>query len=349
MRIVEDLIADKLVIPTGAMQASGGGRRREMLQFHDSGYVVIGVDLGGTKMYGAVTTLGGDILYEKNIAAHGSSGEAAYKRLVDLLDALIGAVPPNTAIRGIGIGAPGITSHKQGIVRWAPSLNWRDFPLLDRLAGHYDYPVIVDNDVNLAALGELWFGIEETVKDMVLVTIGTGIGAGIIVDGTLYRGAWEASGEIGHFLLGRQFLGKRYDTFGALEDVASGRGIAERGRAAYSGSSNVATNLMAEDVISAAQAGEDWAKHLLEEAVDYLTMCIANISVLLDPEIIVIGGGVAQAAEILIDPIRERMEGTIPHRPDIRLSKLGTRAAVMGTIARVLQHTAEYYVIRNLS
>jgi glucokinase len=104
-----------------------------------------------------------------------------------------------------------------------------------KLIERYNLPIAVDNDVNFAALGELWFGGAQNVANMVFITIGTGIGAGIIIDGALYRGAHEASGEIGNMLPDRAFLGKRYQEFGALETIASGTGIAERARQALKG------------------------------------------------------------------------------------------------------------------
>ena len=120
----------------------------------------------------------------------GPPGEGNYERLIELIDTLL-ASPKlgNRHVRGIGVGAPGITLHEEGIVKWAYSLDWQDFPLKALLAEHYKLPITVDNDVNLAAMGELWFGAGQNIQNMILIVSGAGIGAGIIIDGALYRGA----------------------------------------------------------------------------------------------------------------------------------------------------------------
>ncbi len=230
MRIVDGLVAEGFVRPQGTTEWSGG-RRRPLLEFNSDGFVVLGVDMGGTKMYGALSDLGGNILDEVNISRHGTSGEDSFNYLTTLIDKLLASPKvEGRRVRGIGVGAPGVTLHKEGIVTWAYTLHWDKFPLKAKLAERYDLPITVDNDVNLAALGELWFGAGQNVQDMILIAIGTGIGAGVIIDGALYRGSKEASGEIGNMIPGREFLGKNYQDFGALESVASGTGIAARAR-----------------------------------------------------------------------------------------------------------------------
>lgn len=348
MRIVDELVTENLVIDTGDTEWSGG-RRRNLLKFNASSYVVIGVDLGGTKMYGAVSDLGGNVICEITIDQHGTTDEESYSCLVGLIQQLIDTCGRDMReIRGIGVGAPGITHTREGVVVWAPSLNWRDFPLKERLTQRFGLPVYVDNDVHLAAMGEMWFGEGAHVSNMVFIAIGTGIGAGIILDGVLYRGAHEAAGEIGYLLPGRQYLGKRYEGFGAFESLASGTGIAERARAllAQLKLGEPVDNLTSEDVFAAYRDGADWAKQVVDETVDYLALGISTVSVLLDPELIVLGGGVSGAADSLIQPILDRLEGSIPVVPRITVSTLGRRAAVMGTITSTLHMTTDYYVLR---
>src|SRR5512147_2438616 len=242
MRIVDELIEEGYVRPQGSTEWSGG-RRRPLLEFNAESFVVIGVDMGGTKFYGAISDFGGNILDEIDMGRHGTSSEENYARLIELIDALLASPKlENRRVRGIGVGAPGITLHKEGIVEWAYSLNWRDFPLKARLSQRFDLPITVDNDVNLAAMGELWFGAGQDIENMILLGGGAGLGAGIIIDGALYRGSREASGEIGNFLPGREFLGKNYRDFGALEKVASGIGLMERARLSH-GSTRAAADL----------------------------------------------------------------------------------------------------------
>lgn len=351
MRIVDELIDEELVRLHSKTEWSGG-RRRSLVEFNPDPHVVIGVDLGGTKFFGAVANLGGVILDEVNFVNHGTSGDESFECVVELIEMLLHSTQlEGKYIRGIGVGAPGVTLHQEGIVTWAPSLNWRDYPLKERLTKRFPLPVIVDNDVNLAALGELWFGAGQGYQNMVLISVGTGIGAGIVIDGALYRGAHEASGEVGYILPDRSFLGKEYPGFGALELLASGTGIAERAKkvAKDNGYQFLGEDLTAEEVFNAARQGEKWAKVVVDETVDYLAIAVASICSVFDPELVILGGGVARSADLLIEPILERIKGGVPVKPQLVASTLGRRAAVMGAITNVLHNTDEFYIVHKLS
>src|SRR5512143_511398 len=351
MRVVDDLIKEDLIHPQSATQWTGG-RRRALLEFNPEGQVVIGVDLGRTKMFGAIADLAGNVLGEADLNRHRASGEKNFQRLTELIDTLL-AHPrlQGRRLRGIGVGAPGVTQHKEGVVTWAYTLQWHDYPLKAKLVERYNLPIAVDNDVNFAALGELWFGAEQNVSNMVFITIGTGIGAGIIIDGALYRGAHEASGEIGNMLPDREFLGKRHQEFGALETIASGTGIAERARQALKGrrKPEELERLLAEDVFDAVRQGQAWARKLIDETVDCLAVAIANLTVMFDPELIVLGGGVTRSADLLIEPILCRIAGTIPAPPRLVVSSLEHRAVVMGAVANVLHNTSDFFMVHKLS
>lgn len=315
-----------------------GGTRGEAarpLAFYSGAPAIIGVDLGGTKLFGAVAALSGQIQHEI-YRPHKDEGADHLENLCRLIDQLLDA-PCTTGrqVRGIGIGVPGITLSPEGIVAWAPSLNWRDLPLEKILTERFDLPVFVENDVNLAALGEWGFGAGRGMNSLVCIAIGTGIGAGIIVGGSLVRGCHQSAGEIGYMAPGVQFLGRRYEQFGALESLASGTGIAERARQllAEQGGPSVAVGLTAEAVFNAARRGERWAQQTVTETVDWLGLTIANIAALLDPDVVVLGGGVARSADLLIPLIRQRIEGVLPFMPHIVASPLDQRAAVMGAVA----------------
>jgi glucokinase len=351
MRIVDDLVDDGFVRLQGGTEWSGG-RRRPLLEFNAEGHVVLGVDMGGTKIYGALSNLGGKVIDELNIGRHGTQGNESYATLTTLIDSLLASPKlEGRTVRGIGVGVPGITLHKEGLVKWAYALNWKDFPLKSLLTERYQMPITVDNDVNLAALGELWFGAGQNCQNIILIAIGTGIGAGIIIDGALYRGSHEASGEIGGMLPGSEFLGKNYLDFGALESVASGTGIAERARVALKSRRNPEDleYLTSEDVFDAVRQGQKWAWNLINETVDYLAVSIANLTVSFDPDLIVLGGGVAGSGDLLVGPILQRMEGAIPILPKLVVSSLGLRAGVMGAITNVLHNTSNFYIVHKLS
>jgi glucokinase-like ROK family protein len=351
MRIVDELMAEGFVRAQGTTEWSGG-RRRPLLEFNAEQSVVVGVDMGGTGIYGAVSDLGGNILSERSIGRRSTTAEGNYECLVELIDTLLSSPKlENRRVRGIGVGAPGITLHKEGIVKWAYSLGWRDFPLKARLTQRYGLPATVDNDANLAAMGELWFGAGQGVQNMILIVDGAGIGAGIVIDGALYRGASESSGEIGHMIPGAEFLGKSYQDFGALENAASGTGITQRARLSLQARRDPAAleAMVADDVFAAARLGQKWAVAIVDKTVDYLAIAVANLAVSFDPELIVLGGSVSSFADLLVEPILRRIEGAIPVLPRLVVSSLGLRAGVMGAITNVLHNTFNFYVVHKLS
>jgi predicted NBD/HSP70 family sugar kinase len=351
MRIIDRLVEEGLVRSHGSTEWSGG-RRRTLLAFNAAQHVVIGVDLGGLKMFGAIADLGGKILQEADIVRHASSGEENYQNLVRLIEVLLSSPAiEGKKIWGIGIGAPAVTYHQTGVITWAYSLNWKEYPLKALLTDHFRMPIIVDNDVNLAALGEFWFGAGQNRQNMVLLAIGTGIGAGIIINGALYRGASEASGEVCNIIPGREFLGQSYHEFGALESLASNIGIANRARLALKDriTPEELENLDAHDFYMAVRRCEEWAQQLLSETIDYLAIGVVNITACFDPEVIILGGEIAQYADLYVEPILERIKGALPKGPCLVASSLGNRAVVMGAITNVLHNTADFYRVQKLS
>jgi glucokinase len=350
IRIVDELIEDGLVRSTGET-AGETGRPRELLEYNKNGGAVIGIDLGGTKLYGALANIGGEILGEVHKSQHASTGEGSFTLVEEMIRPLVNlAAEKKHKLLGIAIGAPGVTHVKTGMIEWAPSLNWRDFPLKQRIADRFHLPVVVDNDVNLAVLGEQWFGAGRGVNNLLLLAIGTGMGAGLVIDGVIYRGHHEAAGEVGYILPGVDSFNQRYDQFGAMENIISGTGIADRAKRLLNGSKPGAgwDALSASEVFDAARHGESWAKQIVDETVDYLSMVIADISTILDPELIILSGGVSNSTDLLIPPILERLGGVIQHVPRIEVSTLGAKATVMGAISLILHLTKDYYVVRRL-
>lgn len=348
-RIIDQLIQSGLVHSVG-LEKGGRGRSRELLEINAGGNLVIGVDLGGSHISGGLVNLGGELLQEFHAATTRDHGEENYERLVGFLRSLLEQAREQPArMLGIAIGVPGILESRTGTVTLSPGLGWYDYPLLRQLERDIATPVILENDVNLATLGEQWFGAGQGVRDLVMVAIGTGIGAGIILDGKLIRGHAEASGEIGYFLPGIQFLDNQYPGFGALEGVASGRGIVERAarRLAELGESPEPSELHAVDVFRAAQEGRPWAIETIDETVDYLSLALGNVAVCLDPELIILGGGVAGSAHMLIEPIKARLQGVIPRVPRIEESALKGRAAILGAVVRAIQKHIDYLVVYN--
>ncbi len=351
MRIIDELVEEGLVRPMGVTEWSGG-RRRSLLEFNSRGQVMLGVDLGGAAFYGAAADLAGEVLHESTLPHPGKDNAACYDALVGLIAHLLDdAQRTGLTIRGIGVGAPGITDYAQGVVRWAPSLDWHDVPLRKLLSERFALPVIVENDVNLSALGELWFGPQQNVDTLALLTVGTGIGAGMVVDGAIYRGAHQAAGEVGHLPPGPVFPQFNGRSFGALEELASTTALLRRAREklAAKGSARVSQPLGLADIFEAYAAGEDWAANVLDETADYLAMCVVALGVTFDPNVIILGGDLALQPAPLETLIRERAARILPVEVKVVASTLGRRAAVMGAITNVLHLTSDFTVLRSMA
>jgi predicted NBD/HSP70 family sugar kinase len=347
MRIIDGLFAEDLVRWSGGSEVSGG-RPRSLLEFNGNGYAVIGLDLGGTKLYGTVANLSG-IVQEEVYHPWGQANQGtSLDQVCALIDDLLRRPrPAGQLVRGIGVGAPGVTLSDQGVVTWAPSLGWRNLPLKSILSERYNLPVVVENDVNLAALGEYGFGVARGASSAVTIAIGTGIGLGIVIDGKIYRGHSQSAGEIGYLPPDTSYMGRRYEGFGALESLAAGPGIEQRAHQLLEsrGLPLPAEGVSAEEVFKASRRGEAWARQVVEETVGYLSFAIAAVMAILDPEVIVLGGGVARSADVLIGPILDKLDGVVPGRPNLIQSSLGSRAAAMGAIMLVLDITTEHVAL----
>lgn len=352
MRIIDDLTEKNLVRQDGTYEVNGG-RPRALLVFNGESHAVVGLDLGGTRMYGTAADLDGRVLKEVSIPWARKSPEENFQQVCAILEDLLQATRQSGCrLLGVAVGVPGITNPEEGVVFWAPSLNWRNFPLRARLAECFpNLLILVENDVNLAALGEYGFGSQAGSESLVCITVGTGIGAGIVIDRKIYHGCQYAAGEIGYLPPDARHLGRRFEQFGALESQASGTVLAARAVDILQERGDPRANqpLTAEDVYAAARAGEDWACQLLSNAVDSLALAIGAVATLIDPAVIVLGGGVSLHADLYIEPILSRLEGVVPVLPRLVSSTLGYRATTMGGILKVLDATTEHVTVSQQS
>ncbi|WP_376791829.1 ROK family protein [Thermoflexus sp.] len=345
-RLVGQLIEDGLVVEREADAAPRGyrgpGRRPRSLYLNHEAYHLIGVDLGGTHLVGAIANLNGEIMTEvrRPSKPNGKPSEALEQLMKGLRELLDHAEQRGYSIRGIGIGVPGVTDPNQGRVIWAPAFEWRDLPLKAVVEHELGIPTFIENDVNLAAFGEKWFGAGKGVRNLVCVFIGTGIGAGLILNGELYRGHHYAAGEVGYVIPERALLHRAYETFGCTELLAAGPSIARRAveRLPEFPDSTLrplieAGRLEATDVFRAAGEGDPLARAVAEEALDYLAIMLASVISVVDPEMILLGGGVARAGSYLLEGLQRRLEPVVPAMPILQLSALGDRAGILGAVA----------------
>lgn len=350
MRFVDELIEEKLVKQLLETEKTGG-RRRPLIELNTRENVVIGINLGDNNSFGAIADIGGSILKEVEIPRTSRDAEKNLVELIQIIDELMQS-PEITGMHvlGIGVGAPGVTRHKEGTVVWAPTLNWREFPLRERLAAKFHLPIIVDNDVNLAALGEMFYGAGKDLKNFVVLSLGAGTGSAIVVDGFLYRGAHEAAGEIGYQVPDRRLLRSTPSGFGSMEKQVSGISIVERARLqlAEELTTKELDAITAKTFLEALRRDEPWVKPIFEEIVDYLALMVSSICSILDPEAIIFTGGLSTAADLFIPQIMQRLKGMQPAGVSLNMKKspLGLRACALGAVSIVLSHTTEQFVVR---
>jgi glucokinase len=339
--LVDDLVRRKGLLRLAGIGESSGGRRPVMVEFRsDYGYVVA-VDLGSTTTRFALADLQGRVLQRRQDRTPCSSRGAVITRLTHGIRTLFAEAGLDlTTLFAIGIGAPGMTDVARGVVISAANLKgWTNVPLRDLLQAEFRVPVVVDNDVNMAALGELWSGCAVDQRNFVFVALGAGVGAGIIVDGRLHRGSHWYAGEISHMNLEYRCWEEDFGEQGYLESRAGAAAIArlgERALGARRKGSRAGGSLTAR-VFEAAREGHGPAQRVVEQVAVYLGTAIANIVTVLDPTLVVLGGGVSQVGDQLLDPVRNVVARIVPNCPDIRLSALGDEAQLHGSLYSVLQ------------
>lgn len=309
--------------------------------------VYASVDLGGTKIAAAIAGPDGVFRAEKTIPTQSEQGpRAIVQRMLDLIRELAGDV--GHAPRAVGVGVPGLADLSQGVVRFLPNLptNWRDVPVRAWLEPQLECPVFLLNDARMAALGELTFGRGRAGHTMAFLTLGTGIGGAVIIDGRLRLGPLGAAGEIGHQTIvpdgPRCGCGNR----GCLEALASGPAIAGKGVwLMQAGRARHLTDIVANDparvtpkeMAQAAEAGDEAVREVLVQAAEYIGIGIANVVTILHPDLVVLGGSVAQLGPLLFDTVRDVVRQRVGMFPtdevEIVDSLLGVNAGLLGGIA----------------
>jgi glucokinase len=283
--------------------------------------VIIGVDLGGTNVVVGGIPEDGSTLYghasERTPVQQGP--EAVVGLIVRMVKRCIEDTrrdAPGSEVVGVGVGSPGPLDTKRGVVIFAPNLGWRDLPLRDRIAGATGLPTTLDNDANCAVLGESWRGAAQGARFVVGLTIGTGIGGGIVLDGKLFHGASDVAGEIGHTSIDLNGRRCKCGNYGCIEAYASGAAIAAR---AVEGLEAGATSRLGEYVdgdlaaidapvvYRASREGDEFAQEVVRDVARVLGATIASVVNMLNPDVVVICGGVTQAGEQLFAPLREEV------------------------------------------
>ncbi len=341
MRVVETLIEEDLV-EYGGFGESTGGRPPANLKFKGSSYGVIGVDLGAPRLLGAVSDLNGHIQTEQYADCDPKSGELNLERLIRLIrDLLEESRAAGRKIRGIGVGVPSIVRVPEGHVERAQKLHWRDLPLKKILAEHFSEQIFVDNMVNLTAVAEWGFGAGRGSDSLVCLVVGTGTGAGIVLNGSLFRGHSHAAGEIGWLLHNELLSGRRFPRLGRSKDLNYGPGMPQK---VFDTLEAIDAEFLAGNVDVKALFNPKMLKGnpsllLVHDMIDYLTLAVATLCTVLNPSTVILAGDISRAAKLVVDRLRDRLEGQLPSVPRIVVSELGYRAVALGAIMTVLDAT----------
>ena len=302
---------------------------------------VVGVDLGGTKIYTALVDLEGNIVKEKVLETLAEQGEEAVAgRIINTIDFVIEGVDKEL-IKAIGIGSPGPLDAKKGIIIETANLPFKNFEIVKVIKERYNLPTYLDNDANVATLGEFVFGAGKGTENMVYVTVSTGVGGGAIINGKLYRGNTANALEVGHMTIAKDGPRCGCGNVGCAESFASGTAIGNRAKEAVA--SKVVTslkkydNVTAKEVFIEAAAGDAEAKRILDNALYYLGITVGNIMTHLDPEKVVMGGGVINGGDIVLETVKkvvaERCLSVFVENCSIEKAKLGGQAGVLGAAA----------------
>lgn len=302
-----------------------------------------GIDIGGTKIAGGVVDENGAILSRLRAESPASDSAA----IVETVAATVTSLAEQHPIDRVGVGAAGFIDADRSTVLFAPNLAWRDQPLGAQLSECLGLPVVVENDASAAAWGEYVFGAgRDEVADLLLVTVGTGVGGGIVVDGELRRGAYGMAGEIGHLRVvhGGRLCG--CGNHGCWEQYASGSALVRDARAETAQGSLLARPLLEAAlgdleridgplITELARAGDPFCIERLSELGGWLGEGLSSLVAVLDPGVIVVGGGVAAAGDLLLEPLRERFAHTLSGRghrpaPQILPARLGNDAGMVG-------------------
>ncbi|MGH2521374.1 MAG: ROK family transcriptional regulator [Anaerolineales bacterium] len=343
--ITAELIAAGLIFEK-ATGDSRGGRRPILLSLQPRGGFVVGLKLTETQVIGALMDLEATVLAKRTDPLLGRSPEQA----VETLAASVSNLIRKSRIRkqqllGVGVGLAGIVDAERGLLRQSPYFGWRDVPLRDMLQACVRVPAYIDNDVNTLTLAERWFGAGQGVDDFLTITVGRGVGLGIVANGQFYRGAHGGAGEFGHTVVDPDGppcdCGKR----GCLEAFVGDPGLLRMASEAVAQGDGGRPVETVSDLLAQAQAGNPAAQKVFARAGELLGRGIANLINVLDPQLIIISGEGVRAGDWLFNPMRESIARHVmpglAHDTQMRIDPWGDDAWARGAGTLVLRELFE--------
>jgi glucokinase-like ROK family protein len=342
--VVEQLLGAGLAEEIG-LGRSTGGKAPILLRVPDEARHLLGIEVGDTHLTGAIVNLRGELLRRVEVPLDGRDGEMALARLDGLIDELV--QPTSAPILGIGIGTPGLIDTTSGTVRWAVNLDWRDLPLGARLRERWNLPVHIANDSHAAALGEYTFGGHAPRESMVVVKVGRGIGAGIVIEGQLYAGEGFGAGEIGHSAIADNYRPCRCGSVGCLETLASTRAVVQRARELAPHAPDSVLNASAQlepigfdDLVQAFTDGDDLAREVLMDSARHLGRAIGGLIGTLSIRHVVLVGEMTRFGEPWLTAVRREAHRSalaiLSDATTIEIGRPGDDLVVLGAAALLM-------------
>ena len=328
--LASDLIRSGVVRDVGAGPSSGG-RRPSFMELNARHRYVAGIDVGPTRTRLAVADLRGDRVADRIVPTPAGRGPSALLTRIaaDLRALMRDADAPMARLLVVAAGAPGAVNTDTGVVSFAPNLKgWSDVPMRDILERALDAPVLVENDVNLAMLGEHWQGAARGHQTCAFVFVGTGIGAAVLVDGELHRGHHFMAGEIAVMCMGREYVEVDYGTRGCLETLAGLQALAARWA---QGAHGDPAEWMA-SLFEAARTGDKAAQHAVTETATLIGIAVANVAAVLDPSLVVLGGALMAQGGPLVAEVSTVVERISRAPVELAVSALGKDAPLCGCL-----------------
>lgn len=349
--LVEELLAEGLILEIGIGESQGGRKPINLSINRDFGSV-IGIDLGVNYILSILTNFAGEIIWEKRIVISKKADSPLQKvrELFGLIRETIKQAPKSVrGIIGMGVGAPGMVNYDQGYILSAPNLLWENIKLKDILEKEFDIPVLVDNEANAGAIGEKWFGLGRKTSELVYISAGIGIGAGIVINNELYRGASGLAGEVGHMTIDIHGTKCTCGNIGCWEEYASEKALLryiKENASNYSESILVANdtsgieNMNIFQIVEAAHQGDRLAVAGLKNIGHYLGIGVANLINAFNPECVVVGNVLPLAGDILMKELRvEVARRSFSYKYShvkIMPSELALKACALGAVALVI-------------
>lgn len=299
--LVDELLMEELVLETGIGE-SQGGRKPVNLSINKEVGHIIGIDLGVNYVLIVVTNFAGDIIWEKRVDLQDGQ-KSSVQHIADLIEEAVAHVPQSVrGIIGIGVGVPGIVNYEQGVILSAPNLGWENIALRETLQERFGIPIFIDNEANAGAIGEKWFGAGKQVDNLLYVSAGTGVGAGIIINNELYRGSRGLAGEIGHMTLALDGIPCSCGNTGCWEEYSSEKALFRFMREHIG-----KDKLSIFDVVERAVNGDELARAAFRYVGKYLGVGVANLINAFNPQLVIIGNSLPLAGDILMDELRREV------------------------------------------